>query len=49
MREGPSKPLCRERLQTATSCCGTMATVVNVVVKSVDRQRQVMDERDERK
>jgi hypothetical protein len=41
MREGPSKPLCRERLQTATSCCGTMATVVNVVVKSVDRPRQV--------
>ena len=33
MRVGPSKPLCRERLQTATSCCGTMATVVNVVVK----------------
>src|SRR6266480_4011339 len=41
MREGPSKPLCRERLQTATSCCGTMATVVNVVVKSVDRPRHV--------
>ena len=41
MREGPSKPLCRERLQTATSCCGTRATVVNVVVKSVDRPRHV--------
>jgi hypothetical protein len=33
MRVGPSKPLCRERLQTATSCCGPMAVVVNVVVK----------------
>ncbi len=33
MRAGPSKPLYRERLQTATSCCGTMAMVVNVVVK----------------
>ena len=33
MRVGPSKPLCRERLQAATSCCGTMAMVVNVVVK----------------
>ena len=33
MRAGPSKPLCREKLQTATSCCGTMAMVVNVVVK----------------
>ena len=33
MRVGPSKPLCRERLQTATSCCGSMAVVVNVVVK----------------
>jgi len=33
MRVGPSKPFCRERLQTATSCCGTMAMVVNVVVK----------------
>jgi hypothetical protein len=33
MRAGPSEPLYRERLQTATSCCGTMAMVVNVVVK----------------
>jgi hypothetical protein len=33
MRVGPSEPLCRERLQTATSCCGPMAVVVNVVVK----------------
>ena len=41
MREGPSKPLCRERLQTATSCCDTMVAVVNVVVKSVDRPRDV--------
>jgi hypothetical protein len=41
MREGPSQPLCRERLQTATSCCGTMAAVVNVVVKSVDVPRDV--------
>jgi hypothetical protein len=33
MRVGPSKPLCREGLQTATSCCGLMVVVVNVVVK----------------
>src|ERR1035437_4400223 len=33
MRVGPSKLLCREELQTAASCCGPMAMVVNVVVK----------------
>ena len=49
MRAGPSKPLCRERLQTATSCCGTMAMVVNVVVKRRGKTTSCMDERDERK
>ena len=49
MRVGPSKPLCRERLQTATSCCGTMAMVVNVVVKRRGSTTSCVDERDERK
>ena len=30
MRVGPSKPACRRRLQTTSSCCGTMAVVVSV-------------------
>jgi GMC oxidoreductase len=34
MREGPSKPACRRRLQTASSCCGTMAAVVSVEEKA---------------
>ena len=33
MKEGPSEPPCRRRLQTATSCFGPKTAVVNVVVK----------------
>jgi hypothetical protein len=33
MKEGPSEPPCRGRLQTAISCYGPMAAVVNVMVK----------------
>ena len=33
MKEDPSESPCRGRLQTATSCCGQTAVVVNVVVK----------------
>jgi hypothetical protein len=35
MREDPSEPPCRERFQTAISCYGPMAAVVNVMVKGV--------------
>jgi hypothetical protein len=48
MKEGPSESPCRGRLQTAASCCGRTAVVVNVVVK----RRGIMtascvDEKDE--
>ena len=33
MKVGPSEPPCRGRLQTAGSCYGPMAAVVNVPVK----------------
>ena len=33
MKVDPSKPPCRGRLQTAISCYGPMAAVVNVMVK----------------
>src|SRR5215471_9298282 len=33
MRVDPSEPPCRGRLQTAVSCYGPMAAVVNVMVK----------------
>ena len=33
MKEGPSKPPCRRRLQTAISCFGPKTAVVNVMVK----------------
>jgi hypothetical protein len=33
MKDGPSESPCRRRLQTAMSCSGTMAGVVNVMVK----------------
>ena len=33
MKVDPSKPPCRGRFQTATSCYGRTAAVVNVVVK----------------
>jgi hypothetical protein len=36
MKVGPSKPPCRGRFQTATSCYGQTAAVVNVVVKRRD-------------
>ena len=36
MKVGPSEPLCRERLQTATGCYGPMVAVVNAVVKRRD-------------
>jgi hypothetical protein len=36
MKVGPSKPSCRRRLQTAISCFGPKAAVVNVMVKRRD-------------
>src|SRR5215467_15385709 len=36
MRVGPSKSPCRGRFQTAISCYGLMAAVVNVMVKRRD-------------
>jgi hypothetical protein len=33
MKVGPSESPCRRRLQTAISCCGPKAAVVNVMVK----------------
>jgi len=33
MKEDPSEPACRSRLQTAVSCCRPMAVVVNVTEK----------------
>jgi hypothetical protein len=36
MEEGPPRPLCRGRFQTAISCFGPMAAVVNVMVKRRD-------------
>ena len=33
MEEGPPRPPCRGRFQTAISCYGPMAAVVNVMVK----------------
>jgi len=42
MKEGPSKPPCRGRLQTAISCFGRESAVVNVMVKRrAIRARQV--------
>jgi hypothetical protein len=42
MKEDPSKPPCRRRLQTALSCFGPKAAVVNVRVKRRDiRSRHV--------
>ena len=36
MKEDPSEPSCRGRLQTAMSCFGSTAAVVNVMVKRRD-------------
>ena len=42
MKVGPSEPPCRRRLQTAISCFGPKAGVVNVMVKRRDfRSRHV--------
>ncbi len=42
MKVGPSEPPCRRRLQTAISCFGQKAAVVNVMVKRRDnRSRHV--------
>src|SRR5215469_3906562 len=41
MKEGPSEPPCRGRLQTALSCFGPKTAVVNVRVKRRDVSRQV--------
>src|SRR6202165_2452110 len=38
MKEGPSEPPCRRRLQTAISCFGPKIEVVNVMVKRRDRR-----------
>src|SRR5207245_6603866 len=40
MKEDPSEPACRSRLQTAVSCCRPMAGVVNVTEKA--REHRVM-------
>jgi len=34
MKEDPSEPACRSRLQTTVSCCRPMAVVVNVTEKA---------------
>jgi hypothetical protein len=34
MKEGPSEPACRSRLQTTIGCCCPMAVVVNVMEKA---------------
>ena len=41
MKEDPSKPACRSRLQTTVSCCRPMAVVVNVTAKGVSTSRHV--------
>ena len=45
----PSEPSCRRGLQTAMSCFGTMAGVVNVMVKRRGLTASCMNEGDERK
>ena len=48
MRVDPSEPPCRGRFQTAISCYGPMAAVVNVMVKRRDFLiTSCVDERDE--
>ena len=49
MKVDPSEPSCRGRLQTAMSCFGPMAVVVNVMVKGVTVITSCVDWRDERK
>ena len=41
MKEDPSEPACRRRLQTAISCCRPMTVVVNVMGKGVSKLRHV--------
>ena len=41
MKEDPSEPACRSRLQTAVSCCRPMAGVVNVHGKGARTLRHV--------
>jgi hypothetical protein len=36
MKDGPSKPVCGNRLQTAVSCFRRKTAVVNVTVKAVE-------------
>jgi len=49
MREGPSKSVCRRRLQTASSCCDRKVMVVSVEEKASERcqvwTKKVSDER----
>jgi hypothetical protein len=47
MKDEPSEPLCRKRLQTAMSCCGQKSVVVNVMVKRRGETASSKDERDE--
>jgi hypothetical protein len=49
MKEGPSEPPCRRRLQTAMSCFGRKAAVVNVMVKRRDQIASCEVQGDERK
>ena len=47
MRVDPSEPPCRGRFQTAISCYGPMAAVVNVMVKRRGKTASCKDQRDE--
>jgi hypothetical protein len=49
MKAGPSEPSCRGRLQTAISCFGPMAEVVNVMVKRRGMTASCRNQGDERK
>ena len=48
MKEGPSEPPCRRRLQTAMSCFGRKAAVVNVMVKGRGKTASCEVQGDER-
>ena len=43
IKEGPSQPACRSRLQTTLSCCCPMAVVVNITEKVRLRLRHVLE------
>ena len=47
MKVGPSEPLCMERIQTATSCCGQNPWWLSVMVKrrDIDRVKYELERR----